>query len=570
MVELSKDCRDDFSIILLGGYFQAEDGKEFRHAVEQEIERGIKNIIVDMQDLVYLDTPAIVSLLSARNFVYEHQGKICFVESSDNRVKQLLTTTRLNQILNFYPDQKGALEASRKGDKKEVYKEAILHSFLISRSPRERSYFFIKEVKKIREYLSLKEIEEDAELKRQLIDQFFHILIDALSQSVENQLLSLADDIIDSLPIGILAINQDGEIKVWNRAMEDITEINKERRLGRKILEEPLTPDIRFYQRLRQVLTTGESLESEDRFVSLGQEVVIHSLSKAIRDEAGNISGAIAILQDITTKDRFEKELERLVEERSRELEQAQEQLVQAEKLATAANLAARVAHEISNPLYGIKGALEIIAEDFPGDSQKKELLDTSLKEIQRISLLLNNILDFSRPQPNHFTNTDINKILEETLSFIGNELTERNVELKMSLSQNIPPIMVSADQLRQVFLNLIKNALEAMPEGGRLKVMSQLIHKEEDFVQIDFSDTGCGIPKDNLDKVFDPFFTTKFDNKGMGLGLAVTKDIIQRHGGTIQVKSEEQKGTTFSILLPVTPKNPLMPNSQRTNANEC
>jgi len=550
MIKINKTIINNLAIVSLAEDFQAEDGKEFRQAIEQEIDKGYKSLIVDMTDLVYLDTPAIVSILSVRNYINEIGGEIRFVEPKDNRVKRLFTTTRLNQILDFYPDTQKAIEGSRKRERREVYKEDILHNFLIVRSPKGRAEAFIEEVKKIREYLSLKEIEEDAETKRRLIDEFFHILLDALTQSIENHLLGLADDIIDSLPVGILVINRDGEIKIWNKAIEDITEINRDRRLGRKIIEEPATPDVKFYHQLRTVLTTGEPFQSEDRFLSLGQEVVISSFCKAIRSEKGDISGAIAILQDITTKARFEKELERMVEERTKKLEKAQAQLVKAERLATTADLAARIAHEISNPLYGIKNALEIIAEDFPADSPKVGFLEASIKEIQRISHLLNNILDFSRPNQDPFAPTDINSVLEETLAFVKSEMEEKNILLGEDMSSDIPVIMASAAQLRQVFLNLIKNSQEAMPAGGQLNVNTRLISGEQDLIQIEFNDTGCGIPESNIEKIFDPFFTTKAENKGMGLGLAVTHDIILRHKGRIEVKNQEGSGTTFTIYL--------------------
>ena len=158
MIKINKTIINNLAIVSLAEDFQAEDGKEFRQAIEQEIDKGYKSLIVDMTDLVYLDTPAIVSILSVRNYINEIGGEIRFVEPKDNRVKRLFTTTRLNQILDFYPDTQKAIEGSRKRERREVYKEDILHNFLIVRSPKGRAEAFIEEVKKIREYLSLKEI----------------------------------------------------------------------------------------------------------------------------------------------------------------------------------------------------------------------------------------------------------------------------------------------------------------------------------------------------------------------------------------------------------------------------
>src|SRR3990172_8707974 len=136
MIKINKTIINNLAIVSLAEDFQAEDGKEFRQAIEQEIDKGYKSLIVDMTDLVYLDTPAIVSIQSVRNYINEIGGEIRFVEPKDNRVKRLFTTTRLNQILDFYPDTQKAIEGSRKRERREVYKEDILHNFLIVRSPK--------------------------------------------------------------------------------------------------------------------------------------------------------------------------------------------------------------------------------------------------------------------------------------------------------------------------------------------------------------------------------------------------------------------------------------------------
>ena len=234
------------------------------------------------------------------------------------------------------------------------------------------------------------------------------------------------------------------------------------------------------------------------------------------------------------------------------ELQSTQNELLRAEKLTSLGQLAASIAHEINNPLAGVLIYTQLLSKKVTGDSFKKEeasgYLSKMESEVSRCSKIIRNLLDFARQTEPMLRLVDINQVLEQTLSLVGHQAQIQNIEVIRELS-SLPEVMADFDQLQQIFTNLILNAIQAMPDGGRLTLRSSVIDSE---VRVDVQDTGCGISKENLAKLFTPFFTTKEKSKGVGLGLAVVHGIIERHKGRIKVQSEEGKGTTFSVYLGV------------------
>ncbi len=257
--------------------------------------------------------------------------------------------------------------------------------------------------------------------------------------------------------------------------------------------------------------------------------------------------------------------LEQRVEERTQELKQTQVQLVQSGKLAAIGQLGAGVAHELNNPIGGILGYAEYLLEKVRGPDFNAEDFKTCekplgyiKKEAERCQTIIENLLKFSRRSPEGFKPLNINHVIEDTLTLVGHQLMVKKVELKKKLADDLKLVEGNANQLQQVFTNIIFNAQQAMPEGGiltittRLKVEDKRLSGKPDFIEISFTDTGCGIPPENLDKIFDPFFTTKMDWKGTGLGLSVSYQIVQNHKGQIKVESLLGNGTTFTVFLPV------------------
>lgn len=231
------------------------------------------------------------------------------------------------------------------------------------------------------------------------------------------------------------------------------------------------------------------------------------------------------------------------------DLRATQAQLVQSAKLAAIGELAANIAHEINNPMTSILGYATLMLEEGAEAASRTDYLKTIQSEALRIRETVRALLDFSRQRDFTMERVDITQALKDTLALVRRHAALSNIAVEEKYDPELPLVEVDVPQCKQVFLNLITNALDAMPNGGTLTVATS---RDGDFVRIDFMDTGAGIPPANLDKIFDPFFTTKPAVKGTGLGLSVSLGIVQSHGGTIDAKSEVGKGSVFSVKLPI------------------
>jgi signal transduction histidine kinase len=234
------------------------------------------------------------------------------------------------------------------------------------------------------------------------------------------------------------------------------------------------------------------------------------------------------------------------------ELHRHEQQLIQSRKMAAIGNLTAGIAHELNNPLNNISLTTESLIEDFDhwSDEEKMKMLRTIEAQLERTSNTVANLLDFTRRDESSFERISVNDVLTRTVNLMSNEISLNGIELDLRLGKNLPPVWGNAHDLQQVFLNLLLNAIQAMPDKGTLGIRSFAANES---VRIDVSDTGVGIPAEHRDRVFDPFFTTKDVGKGTGLGLSVSYGIIKKHHGHLSVASEVGKGSTFSVVLPVT-----------------
>jgi signal transduction histidine kinase len=231
-------------------------------------------------------------------------------------------------------------------------------------------------------------------------------------------------------------------------------------------------------------------------------------------------------------------------------LKETQEQLIQQEKLASVGQLAAGVAHEINNPLGSVLLYADILCKETPEDNQQqREDLQMIIREATRCKTIVNDLLNFSRQNEVLAQDTDINTMLSELVDEQERQELFENIRIVTDLDPQLPRIQADPLQLHQVFANLINNAAEAMPDGGRLTLRTRR-GPRPGHVTIDVEDTGVGIPEENKKRIFTPFFTTKPIGKGTGLGLAIIYGIVKMHRGQISVKSQEGKGTTFTISL--------------------
>ena len=349
-------------------------------------------------------------------------------------------------------------------------------------------------------------------------------------------------NLIESSVDGIIVTNTKGNILIFNRGAENILGYKAEEVVGKRNIQSIYPPGI-----AKEVM---EKMRSPD-FGGVGKltsfpilhrkkdgELIEGDLSASIiYDDMGKEIASIGIFKDLR---------ERLGIER--ELQKAQQALLQSEKLAAMGRLTSQIAHELNNPIYGIMNTLELLKTEVPAESKRRRILELSLSETQRLSEMLRNMLSFSKPEEEKRRPVKMNELVEGILLVMEKQMKESNIKVETSFDDEIPEVIASTNQMRQVMLNIIKNAKEAMPKGGTLTVRTT---KEDKHVLIHVQDTGVGIPEEIKDKIFEAFFTTKQKVKGVGLGLSVCYGIIKDHGGEIKVESEEGKGTTFTIRLP-------------------
>lgn len=230
--------------------------------------------------------------------------------------------------------------------------------------------------------------------------------------------------------------------------------------------------------------------------------------------------------------------------------EQTQRQLIQSERLASVGRLAAGVAHQINNPLTGVLTYSSLLLRRKSETDPERAELQVIVNETMRCREIVKGLLGFSKQSEPHKHAITVNSIIRNAIDLTKNQALIHDVTVRLDLDEELPPIIVDGPQIREVFLNIILNAIDAMPKGGELRVTSKM--KNDQYVQIRFTDTGCGISPEHIDKIFDPFFTTKDASKGTGLGLAVAYGIIEKHHGEISMESEVGRGAACLIDLPV------------------
>lgn len=349
--------------------------------------------------------------------------------------------------------------------------------------------------------------------------------------------------IVQSSPNAITATDMKGNILIWNQGAEETLGYKASDVIGkmniRKIYPEGVA------RKVMQMLRSDESgeigrLNSYPMvYVRRDDEIVEGNLSAAIiYDANGNEIASVGSFVDL--RDRLQME---------RALRDTQEQLLQSEKLAAMGRLTSQIAHELNNPLYGIMNTLELLKTEIPEDNKRRKILDMALSETIRLSDLLRKMLSFSKPDQEERHPVGLNSVLDEILLLHEKQLKENDINISITFAEGMAQVVASKNQLRQVFLNMVANARDAMPEGGTLSVVTGS-DSEKVFVKI--SDTGTGIREEHLAKIFDSFFTTKGEVKGVGLGLSVCYGFIKDHGGDIEVDSQVGEGTTFTISLPV------------------
>jgi two-component system NtrC family sensor kinase len=379
------------------------------------------------------------------------------------------------------------------------------------------------------------------------------------------------ETILNSIQDFIIVISPTMEIEEVNQAFLEQMGHSQEEIIGKKcydifqkldsqcnvdFIKCPLNKVIQSRKPSQQVLT---------RVDREGQQRHLDVKIFPVWEKEGKISKFIEVSRDISDSRKEEEEmtrrLEKMVEDRTRELKETHFKLLHQDKMASLGKLSASVVHEINNPISGILSLVMLMNRIMEGGAlQQKDaeqfgqylkLMET---ETRRISRIVSNLLAFSRHSKMEFGSVKLNQLIEKTLFLNANLLKLHSIKVEEHLAPDLPDLTGSEDRLQQVFMNLVSNAAEAMEAvpGDRVLRIETRQMREKECVSVVFADTGVGIPQENLSKLFEPFFSTKKKGKGVGLGLSVAYGIIQEHGGSIHVQSEEGRGTTFTIELPL------------------
>ncbi len=303
----------------------------------------------------------------------------------------------------------------------------------------------------------------------------------------------------------------------------------------------------------------GEVLETEnDRYeLSDGSVQWLRWQIRPWYGISGKIGGIVIFTEDITVRKQVEEqlqtvnnELERRVEQRTFELQKAQSQYLHAEKLSAIGKLSASIAHEFNSPLQGVITTLKGLKRRAILDNEDKELLDLTIAENERMKNLVRSLQDFNRPSTGKKEMIDVHATIDSLLLLYKSDFNKKMVAVELNYAKALPLIQAIPDQIKQVFLNLLNNAVDAIGQGGGVISINTGFAGEK--IDIAFKDSGIGIRPENIDQIFQPFYTTKSEGRGTGLGLSVCHGIIQNHGGEIQVESQPGMGSTFTVFLPI------------------
>ncbi|MEW6617841.1 MAG: ATP-binding protein [bacterium] len=358
---------------------------------------------------------------------------------------------------------------------------------------------------------------------------------DKVSEQLAGYLKKETENIIENMEGGLLTIDADGRITTINKRACEIIGLSEdvEERFITEVLPESKKSVVEI---LIKTLKNGKKIRNKKITLveNAGRKILLEVNTSLLCDGAGNIVGAIGIFNDIT------------------QISELEERTRLSERLADIGMIAAKFGHEVGNSLVGIRLFTENLSEELNPDDSKHRYTRKILSEVNNLTNKITQLKDFSKPLSLELIQTDVNNLLKNTL-LVAEAGKNTKIKIERELTPDLPKIELDYNQMKGAFLNIILNSIQAMSNGGTLKVSTTLLSLDDEkdsYIKVVISDTGSGIPKSIQDKIFTPFFTTK-NGIGTGLGLAIVHKIITSHGGEIYFESEERKGTSFTVLLP-------------------
>jgi two-component system sensor histidine kinase HydH len=342
------------------------------------------------------------------------------------------------------------------------------------------------------------------------------------------QMKSYTENVVESMADGLISIDNEKKIVTLNRKAREILGATEEELKGR-IIYEVLGQDVeRILQSARQKVTIREQEMGLPQ--QSGKEIPMSLSATPLKDEMGREMGLVFLLRDL------------------REIRSLQEKVRRSERLSSLGRLAAGVAHEIRNPLSSIRGFAQYFMHRFQSQEEEQGYASVMVKEVDRLNRVITELLDYARPKDPRREPHSLENIMDHSLKLLEPELVRRKVDIEREFEPSLPDVLTDRDQISQAFLNLLLNSLESMDGGGKIRICLKK-GRIRPSVEVSIADTGRGIASEDLGKVFEPFFSTK--NRGTGLGLAIVHQIVESHGGDIEVESQQGMGTTFRITLP-------------------
>ena len=347
-----------------------------------------------------------------------------------------------------------------------------------------------------------------------------------------NEMKVYTSKLLETMDNAVISVDNNGKIKTFNRKSEEIFGKKKAEVLN-KDCQEVLNLNINGECLLKKCLLEKKNITQEIILEEKGLKKKILDLNTSfLTDEFGEITGIVAVIRDVT------------------EIKNLNEEMARHKRLVALGKLSAGIAHEIRNPLSSIRGLAQFVFNSFSKIDERKEDLNTIIQEVDRLNKLVVQVLDFSKLKKPNLTRFSLNDLIKKITELFKLEINDKQIKFNLKLSPDISQVQADEDQVRQILMNVIINATQAIPKKGEIKIKTEkALLKGEPAMKLIIEDSGIGIPEKDFNQIFDPFFSTK--DKGFGLGLSIVYKLIEAHQGEIKVESKEGEGTKFVIFLP-------------------
>ena len=347
-----------------------------------------------------------------------------------------------------------------------------------------------------------------------------------------NEMKIYTSKLLETMDNAVISVDNNGIIKTFNRKSEEIFGKKKEEVLN-KDCQEVLNLNIFGESIFKKCLLEKKNIAQEIILEEKGLKKKILDLNTSfLTDESGEITGIVAVIRDIT------------------EIKNLNEEMARHKRLVALGKLSAGIAHEIRNPLSSIRGLAQFVYNSFSKIDERKEDLNTIIQEVDRLNKLVVQVLDFAKLKKPNLTFFSLNDLIKKITELFKLEIRNKQIKFNLELSPDISQIQADEDQVRQILMNVIINAIQAIPKKGEIKIKAgKALLRGEPAIKLIIEDSGIGIPEKDFNQIFDPFFSTK--EKGSGLGLSIVYKLVEAHHGEIKVESKEEEGTKFIIFLP-------------------